>query len=613
MINYKKLKLSCVKLLLVTLCLGTSYLFAYERADLMEPGVNLVFRISNGAALMKGIKNSPLGRLWNSPEMNAFLDNQSLEETLLKSIFTHELPEAKKEEAVNLYRQIFSLFKGEIAAGIIFGEKAGEIKFFVLAEMDETGYKKTGELYKKENILNGKNPISQRHTFQEVELVQTITRDKGVEKVEWLAFFGNTFINSSHRQWVEKCIVELKKELPRNPIGPPSFRLWLPEGFIDHFLKWGQGEAGTVTETPVEQPPASDAMMKALGLTGIGELSLEWKINPAYSEVNFRVKNRGEHKGLWTLFSADPIPRKHSLGYVPGSIFSYQVVRLNLHAFWQQMPDMFAAVEPQSAADFQFGLKAISQMLQVDIDRDIFANFDNILTYCYQLEGLKRVILYVWQLRNPRAMEKTLSKLFAEGSYLRSVLKENFEALNLQDHMVYCIKVPRFAPPSPTGGESPGKAIQVEFSSYGIAVVDGDLLTGPLNLVRSYIHGSRDGKSAREFYRSPMYTRMMRRIPDNVSGYGLFDITQLVGPMVNLFKTIGTFSGSLLSPGKKAEKKPGLKNPPSPFEEFFKNLKYDKLPGPDFLRSFFGPWLNYYQFNGRELMVRIEFHDPLKK
>ena len=46
-----------------------SWLYGYERSELMEPKAVIAFRISNGKAFLKAIRESPLGKLWNSPEM----------------------------------------------------------------------------------------------------------------------------------------------------------------------------------------------------------------------------------------------------------------------------------------------------------------------------------------------------------------------------------------------------------------------------------------------------------------------------------------------------------------------------------------------------------------
>ncbi len=598
-------------ILFLCLYICMSWLYGYERSELMEPKAVIAFRISNGKAFLKAIRESPLGKLWNSPEMKPFLNNQSLEHTLIKTIFLNQVQSPAMEEAIELNRKILSMFKGEVIAGFE-PEKPGkdkETKFFALAEMSEADYKKIRELFKLESKARGEKTISHHHTFQGIELIQNITINNGEneeKKTEWMAFYGDTFINAASRQWVEQCIVQLKKELPGKPFGAPTLRIWLADGFINHIAKEKQGNEG---------PDNTAAAFQALGLNTLGKLSFEWRMTPIGSEIHLHVRNKGRKRGLWTLLSNDPLPRNLFLGYVPDNVLSYQVMRLNIPAFWEEIPAMLETFGPQVSTQFRVGLTAASQMLQVDIERDIVANLDTLLSSYSRLEGIRDESLYVMQLRNSGAMGKTLAKLFAEGAWIRMMMKDNFELLDLQEHKVYSFKIPQSQ--TQANKNDPKNPPTIKPVSYGITIVDGDLVFGRLNLLRSFIHGSRDNRAGRKFYQSRLFTRMIRRVPDNAVGYGFADITQWIKPAVNYFKTTGQGSGNQ-SPSEenketKGEKNPGETPKPDPFDEYFKNLEYDRLPSPEFIRSFFGPWMNYYQFNGKEFIVKWEFHNPIKK
>lgn len=635
MVTCDVFKFKYMKVFILILCLCVSYLSAYERVELLEPTLDMMLRISDGPTLLKALENSPVGKLWNSPEMKAFLNDQSLEEALIKDIFTDSVPANRKQEAVALNRKIISSLKGEIAAGFMFGENDGKMDYSVVTEMNEADYKITRELYKRENELSGRKAVYQQHSFQGIDLFHTITKEKEGEKSEWMAFYGNTCVFCSHRPWVEQCIVRLKKELPQKKPGPPSFHIWLPDDFINRMMKLDRQQKSPGDEAAMGQLPDSATTMKALGFAGVGKISFKWTLHPAFSDVEISIRNKAGKKGFWTLLSGDPIPSRHALAYVPKNILSYQVIRLDLFALWQELPVMMTELNPASAAQFKMGMDYMSQILQVDLNRDFFANFDTVLTYYSRPEGDESESLYIWQLRKARAMEKTLEKFFAENSYLRAMLKENFEALTLQDYKVYAVKFPRartkelsgpisrkrnyinglsfpgdYGNPQAKRGRRRGD-IEIEFSTIGFAVIDGDFVFGPLNLLRSYINGSRSNESARAFYKSPIFTRMIRRVPDNAAGYGLVDVSRLIEQGMNLFKTAAKLSPP---PQMKPERQvPGSKKTPSPLDDFFNNLKFDKLPAPDFVRSFFGPAVNYYRFDGKELMIKWEFHNPVKK
>jgi hypothetical protein len=589
----KKIVLSLLIVVCMFSCVFTSRLFAYQRIELMPTTVNAVIRISNGAAFVKALKESPYGKLWNSPEMAPFLNRQSLEKTLIKSLFLGEVPTAAEENAVELYRKMLSLYDGELVVGV------GEDSIFVLAEMDDAAFRKNYELSQLENKVRGEKIVYQKHPFQGVELTRQII--DGVEKDSlWTTFYGNTYITGSSREWVEQCVVRIKKELPTVVSGPPSLKVKLPAGFLDRLLGGKQAD---------EKTPAAPNIYRALGI-GLGELSLQWVITPSCSELNLRVQNNAGAGGLWTLLSRDPMPRNLYLGYVPDDVLSYQAARLDIHAFWEEIPAILAKLGPQAPAQFQMGLKVAAQMLQVDIERDIIDNLDTLLISYSRLEGLKDHTLYAWRLRDDAAMEMTLGKLFAEGGWLKLNLKDNLETLEQHGHKVYSITIPQYREPEGKTGDQ--KQPVIERVTNAVAVLDGDLVFGRLEMVRAYINGSRDKKNNRKFYRSPLFTRMIRRVPDHATGYGFSDFSRWIIPAVNFLKTM---SSTPESPAEEiAEEDPAQKpeNPPEPdpFSEYLENLDYERLPSPEFLRSFFGPWVSYFQFNGKEFIVKWELHNP---
>ncbi len=583
----------------------------FQRADLMEANANIVLRISNGAAVMKALEESSYGKLWNSPEMKPFLNGRSLEEALIKSIFMPQEESAATGEAYHLNRQILSMFKGEVLMGLELGSVADATKIFFLVEMNEPDYKKIRELLVQENNVSGDKTVTHRHTFQGVDVIQDVITGEDKEEIhEWMAFCGNTFINGSSRQWVERCIVRLKKESPGTPRGLPSLRVWLPDGSLQRVLMAAENEKTAEPETPGNAGPDYAAILKAMGIDALGKVLLEWKTTPYGSELSLQARAKDEPKGLWTLFSKDPAPRGVSLAYVPEDVLSFQVTRLNIQAFWEEIPAMLEAFGPEASAQFRMFLAYGAQMLQVDLGRDIVANMDSVFTSYSRLEGPEDITLTAWQLRDGMAIEKALGKMFADGSWLRTMMKENLEVLDVQEHKVYSVKMPKMGMPA-GGDRAPAKPV-IRNIPYGIAVVDGDLVVGRLSMVRSFIHGSRDKKAGRKFYKSRLYSFMDRRVPDNAVGYGLSDINQLLKTGLDYFRNIGADSQKPPAAPELPEGHPDATEKPDALDKFFANLRYDRLPSSEFLRSFFGPWISYYQFDGKQLSAKWEFHNPQK-
>ena len=599
-----KAKKLLLPVLIITCLLSgvvTSRLFAYQRMELLPADVNVVIHISNGAAFLKALKESPYGRLWNSPEMAPFLNKQSLEKAIIESLFLNDLRDEAKgaeEKAIEIYRKMLSLYDGELVIGI------GEDNLFVLSEMNDAVFKENRELMEEESKVRREKVVYQVQPFQGVDLTREIVEDNEEDSL-WFGFYGNTFITTGSREWAEQCVVHLKKELPVEPTGPPTVKVKLPGGFLNRLMDKGRGDEKTA--------PAPN-IYRALGI-GMGELSVEWIITPLCSEVNFLAQNNSGNKGLWTLLTRDPVPGNLYLGYVPTDVLSYQTARLDIQAFWREIPNILVQFGPQVPAQFLMGVKAAAQMLQVDIDRDIIGNLDTLLISYSRLEGLQDRSLYAWRLRDAAAMEITLGKVFAEGGWLKLNLKDNIETLEVQGHKVYSILFPRFQSPEEpeTGGQKPPAEEPV---TYAITVLDGDLVFGPLDMIRSYIHGSRDKKNNRNFYQSPLFTRMIRRVPDHVNGYGFSDFSQWIKPAVTFLKTISKPTGTLSEweeeevPDENAAQTPEKPAKPDPLAKYLENLDFDRLPPAEFLRSFFGPWVSYFLFNGKEFFVKWELHNP---
>ena len=116
----KKISLPGLFLTAIALALSLSPhpIRAYDRQDLIDSAA-IIIRVSNAADFLRAIQQSSLGQLWNSKEMQPFLNNQSLapalKETLLQSVYS-EKPNNK--ELSHLLWEGTKLINGEVVVGI---------------------------------------------------------------------------------------------------------------------------------------------------------------------------------------------------------------------------------------------------------------------------------------------------------------------------------------------------------------------------------------------------------------------------------------------------------------------------------------------------------------
>ncbi|UCH95830.1 MAG: hypothetical protein JSV88_03025 [Candidatus Aminicenantes bacterium] len=618
----KKIPFMSLFLILAFLLLSVSIspVQAYERQDLIDSSV-FIIRVSNVSDFIKAIERSSLGQLWNSKEMKPFLNNQSLAEALKKTLLHSVYGEKPNNKALShLLWEGLKLLKKELVVGISLPGKEGKTNFFIAAAMDKPDYLKGMEIDERMAELDEDQSVPQKQMFQGVELYRSDeTVAPGVKESEWSAFYGGTMITGSNREWVERCIVRLKNELPKTPAGPPTLHLRITSRFIaDIFEEESQSpieeqEPGTEeieSPTPGEPdiPPA--VILKALGLDHLKHITVDFILKPEAMEFQFHIKTTGAggNKGLWTLLSREQLPPKHRLAYVPDDVYTYQVMRLDFNALWKELPEILKAIDPQTVQYLQAAEGMFGGMYQIDLSRDIFGNLGTLITTFARMEGMKKQELLALQLRQAEAMEKLLVKLFGEGTPLKAQMQDRLEIYELHGHKLYSFKTGPVEP-GPTLPQQAKEPLQ-EPAYIGVSVVDGALVFGTEKLVRSLIQAASTTRksSTNTFYQHPSYTTLIRQVPDDAVGFAITDISRLLRPMLELFK-----NPLMIQTLKMESQQDKEKSEPSPLTEFFDNLRFDRLPPVDFMASFFGRGVSYTRFDGNDLSSRGIFQYREKK
>lgn len=576
---------------------------SYDRQDLMDSSA-VIIRVSNVVDFLNAIEQSSIGKLWNSKEMKPFLNNQSLaealKETLLQSVYSNsEKPNNK--ELSHLLWEGSKMLKDELIVGISPPNQEGKEDFFILATLDEPGYLKSKEIDERMAELDENMSAPHKQDFQGVDLFRiNRTRPDKTSESEWEAFYGGTLVSSTSQQWVERCIVKLKKELPAAPTGPPILQLRITDQVIKYMLELqdqtalNEHETGKVKqETPVSPAPSLLVIFNALGLDHLKYISLDLILKPEFMEFQFNIKTKGPGgKGLWKLLTREPVPLTHRLVYVPDDVYSYQVMRLDFNALWKELPEILKSVNPQYVQYLNGVTGMFSQMYKIDLSRDVFGNLGTLITTFSRMQDLKKQELYAWQVRNPNAMEKLLAKMYGEGTFLAAQLQDHLEIHQLHGYKLYSFKTNQLKTEDTTGQES---------TYTGISLVDSALVFGSDKLVRSLIQAASNNKRtiSNTLYQLPGYTALMRKVPDDAVGYSIIDISQLVQSLFGLIKN------TMMSrrPEMESEQyKDNIKS--SPLTEFFNNLRFDLLPPVDFMASFFSKGITYSRFKGNDITTR---------
>jgi hypothetical protein len=607
----KKIALPGLFLIVIVLVLNLSPppLRAYNRQDLIDSTAVLV-RVSNVEGFLTAIARSSLGQLWNSSEMKPFLNNRSLGEALKEAILQSVYSEKpNNKELSHLLWEGSKMLKDELIVGISPPNQEGKEELFILAALDEPSYLKSKAIDERMAELDENMSTPQKQDFQGIDLYRTDRN--GSDKTsysQWEAFYGGTLISSTNRQWVERCIVQLKKELPATPSGPPILHLRITDQLIKYIIESGeqsipeeQDTEKETQDTPVSPAPPIQVVLNALGLDHLKYISLDLTLKPEAMEFQFNIKTKGSGaKGLWTLLSREPLPPNHRLVYVPEDVYNYQVMRLDFNALWKEVPEILKSIDPQYVQYLNRFTAMFTEMYKIDLSTDVFSNLGTLITTFSRMENLKKQELYAWHVRNPEAVEKLLAKLYGEGSFLAAQLQDNLEIHQLHGYKLYSFKTIPLIP-----ADTPEK----ESIYTGMAVVEGALVFGSDKLVRSMIQAAANKKTiAAAFYQLPEYTALMRQVPDDAVDCAIIDASQMVHSLLLLIKNAAAPQGTEL------ENHQGKENiQTNPLTEFFNNLRFDRLPPNDFMTSFFSKGIIYTRFEGNDLITRGIFQYRQRK
>lgn len=628
-------RINIVALLLFMMTLPWQ-LHSIERMDLLK-GEPFIIRISNIPAFLKALEQSAPGKLWNSREMKPFLNDQSLGEAV-KASFLDSMFKGKPNarQLAHLMWEQYKMLNGELVVGIA-SAKDGGVRISIVGSIDKDDFERSLEIDDRMAELDDDAGDAAVEEFLGVRLIRRDYKRSEGTVTSWIAFFNGTLINGDKREWVEQCIITLKKETVTEPLGSPSLHLRITDRILREFLfpnrpgpslpghleEGGGGEEGTppppaqaAPASPAPRGPEPEAIIKALGFDKLEYLSLDVVLNPGNLEFVFQVKqvpSSDPARGVWALLVPEtgaPSPDIR-LPYVPEDIYSYQVIPLNFGALWKEIPEILHAMNPQNAAKFQGSLDMFAAMYKVDPGRDIFANLGNHLITFTRMEGIKKQDIYAFRLRNPLVMEKALGKLLGEGSMIKAQVEDILEVHDLGGYKLYSLKIPSVPalPHSVDQPEAEAAPPAMVFNYISLAVIDGYFAIGDDKLVRGLIQGA-SGKEASgpvRFYKSALYTEAVRNLPEGAVGFAMTDISRYLKPLMTFFKS--TIPARVLENGTPGASRAADKRP-DPLEAFVDGLRFELMPGAEFLSSFFGKGISYTHQEKGGMVTRTIVHYP---
>ncbi|MDJ0874718.1 MAG: hypothetical protein QNJ02_05580 [Desulfobacterales bacterium] len=565
-----------------------------NRLDLMS-AADLIVHCSDTANFATALERSPLGQLWNSPEMTASRADHSLE-VLVQEALT-DADDGEHAERINeIYMSQIKMLDGEFILGMTFNDLAGEPEITLVAAISEADFNRSLEMDALLHELESKETVAASEVFRDTRIYTYLEKKEDGDRYSYQAFYEGTLVASDNRLWLEQALIQLMETPAREPQGDPVLTLSGKAQLLDR-LQARIAAKAAMGESPLDWT----ALVKSLGLDTLGDMRMQVQMQADRAEITLAVDRRGEwNRGLMVLVPPEPVPVDFRLAYVPPDVASYQVTRLDLNAFWMQLPGIMQQISPEVQMQFSLGVNAVGGMMGININEDVFQNLDS-LNFSYTRFGDQgQEILYGLNVRDTDAMERTLQKLFAANSPLTAQISPFYRETDIQGQTIHLMQFP-----VAEGGNE-----ENAYQEVGITVVDRALVIGSGNLLVDYVQAAVNRQGPSTFYESRPFREMAARVPAGACTYGISDMSAYVRYFAaEIHKTMARAQAGQASPAN-VEEDCGCEEESSPLADFWEDFDLDSLPSAEVMARYFGTSEGYSVIDANGFRSTLTIHYP---
>jgi hypothetical protein len=419
--------------------------------------------------------------------------------------------EGKVPLGLHLLHAQLAVLKGElVAASGDTPDASTKTGLYIAAAMSDDEFQ---ESLKRSSWLQmaAKEPIETvKSIFRRVEIIQSI-KDGGTPEAEsiWQAHLNKTLLQSTDHAWIEQCIVALQKSQPTEPTGNKiSIKLPLGEMIRTSLLN---------KKDPAERHQA-EALQNALGLLGIGRLLVDLEIQGPELVIDSNLEVSDLGKGLFSILDTTPgdFPEDR---LVLGNASSFVMGKINLLRFWQTLPEIMAAGQPDAGERFNMALTFYQNQSGVDFEQDLLEHVGKPFVLATAPVDEKQALVAALELADGRAINTAISRIFT--SPLAQAWAKFITVSDFKGHAFYSSKQ--------SGSDS---------KQLALSTTDTHLLLGDADLVRETIQRLESESSAQT---NPLLLTAQRHAPGNAFGIGATDHQKTIS-MLNVKVSDSSFS-----------------------------------------------------------------------
>ena len=483
----------CLKSIILSLLLyiPVTASSALERTSLLPADAQTYVRVSSTTNFWSRFKLSPLGRLWADQQFQGFLGNPDAE--TWQDLFLEGESDAESEVLIEQLKML----KGEIIL-------AFDIKMedpYIIAAMSKDDFLRSLEMDAKLLDITEEPFEIIKSSFHDVEITQHIENGGTPEEdSSWQAHVGTTFVMGYTREWVEKCIVQLKNEPVQEPEGDPDCSFSLP--LSDIIRKFVEEEKKELADT--SDPMNTELLFEALGLMGVDNYTLNIKLMETEMVADSILRVSDLNRGLFTILDLQP-SELPTVDFIPETVASIEVGRFNLLRFWQEIPNVLATAMPAVKPQFDMIVAMLQQQAGINLEQDLLANIGTEYFSFSVAEDDKQISVIAVELKDSMAFKTGLETALAAPA-LQPQVAAGLDIEEFLDHTIYSVKE-----------VDPADAV-------AFAVAGDYLLYGEPDGVRQVIRSeSSEAASTDSFERSPLIKGLRRHVPPRAFGFGAVD------------------------------------------------------------------------------------------
>ncbi len=564
-----------------------------DRRELLTDA-DLIVRCSDAGAFSEAVARSPLGLFWHGPEMEAFREGWRFEEIFARAV-TEEMAGAHAARMREIYLEQLKLLDGEFVLGLDFGDFSRAPAITLAAAIRAEDYQRSLEMDRLLFELEPVETITAREDFRGTAITTYLRKEDDGDRFLYQAFHDGTLLASEDRPWLEQSLIRLMAARAREPEGDPVLTVTGTARLLDRLQ-------ALMAEQAAEKGAPFDAqtVLHGLGLDSVGDLQLQMAMKADRTELVFQAARRGEwNRGLMVLVPGEPVPVDFRLAYVPRDVAGYQVFRVDLDAFWRQIPELLRQISPDHQMQFSMGVNAAGGLMNIDLNEEIFGNLDRLGFTYSRIGDAGQELVYGFRVKDAGAMARTLDKLFAEHAPVRAQLGEIYRRTDIQGHSVHMLQFPVPA----------GHGERMTMRQVGMTVVDRALVIGEGDLLVEHVQAAVHNQGAAEFYTSRMFTDMTRRVPAEACSYGATDLGAFARFFIHQLRSAAEdlqaagFASPARAGGDKAE---GL----NPLADLLAGFDVAQLPLPESVGAFFGTSDGYSLMDGAGFRSTMTIYDP---